>query len=336
MTDLPVDHVSSLSQDPLPTLRDPPWITWVVRVIATAGILVVAWACLTGWGAIVHGYPLYAVLLLATVLGSAFTGSRTLRLQPRRAGWRRVTRIVLILASIGWIGLMAWLRPFTAAGPALAAMMSNAKVTVAESPTQIVMTPTGSASHTGVFFQPGAKVDARAYAAVLRPLAESGYTVIIPKQPLGIDFLSIFTFDATKPAHPAITRWVLGGHSLGGTVAAMQADSADNDSTAPVVGLFLYASYPITDISTSLTAKVLSLSATNDGLATPDKIEASKPTLPAGSTFTAIDGCVHAFFGDYGPQPGDGTPAISHDDARTQISRDTVNFVSNLSTDPPP
>ena len=247
MTDLPVDHISFLAQDPLPTLRDPSWITWVVRVTATGGILVVAWACLTGWGAIVHGYPLYAVLLLATVLGSAFTGSRTVRRRPRRGGWRRVTRIVLILVSIGWIGLMAWLRPFTAAEPALAAMMSDAKVAVAESATQIVMTPTGSASHTGVFFQPGAKVDARAYAAVLRPLAESGYTVIIPKQPLGIAFLSIFTFDATKPAYPAITRWVLGGHSLGGSVAAMQADSADNDSTAPVVGLFLCASYPITD-----------------------------------------------------------------------------------------
>ena len=331
MTDQPVEPTSSLAEDPRPTPPEPSWITWAVRVAATAGILVVAWACLTGWGAIVHGYPLYAVLLLATLLGSAFLGSRTLRLRPGRRGWRRTARFVLIVASIGWIGLMAWLRPFTATEPALAAMNSNATVTVAEYPTQIVMTPTGSASHTGVFFQPGARVDARAYAAVLRPLAESGYTVIIPKQPLGIAFLSITTFDATKPAYPAITRWVLGGHSLGGTIAAMQADSADNDPNAPVVGLLLYAAYPVSDISTSLSAKVLSLFATNDGLATPDKVEASKSTLPAGSTFTAIDGAVHAFFGDYGPQPGDGTPAISHDDARTQISRDSITFVSNLS-----
>ncbi len=226
---------------------------------------------------------------------------------------------------------MAWLRPFSAVEPALGAMGSDARVTVAEYPTQIVMAPTGPASHTGVFFQPGARVDARAYAAILRPLAESGYTVIIAKQPLGIALLAITIFDATKPAHPAITRWVLGGHSLGGTVAAIQASSGDVDAVAPVVGPLLYASYPANNISTSLTAKALSISATNDGLATPDKIEASKPNLPAGSTFTAIDGAVHSFFGDYGPQPGDGTPTISHADARTQTSRDSVAFVHQLS-----
>ncbi|UZJ23663.1 alpha/beta hydrolase [Rhodococcus antarcticus] len=327
MTENPVDATSS----PAPAPPDPSWVTWGVRVVAAAGVLVVAWACVTGWGAIVHGHPLYAVLLLATLIGSAFIGRRTLHPRATRTGWRRAIRIVLVVASVGWVGLMVWLRPFTAVEPALAAMSSDAKVTVAEYPTQIVMSPTGSASDTGVFFQPGAKVDARAYAAVLRPLAEAGFTVIIPKQPLGIAFLSITTFDATKPAYPAITRWVVGGHSLGGSIAAMQANSGDHDPTAPVVGLLLYASYPISDLSTSLSAKVLSVSATNDGLATPDKVEASRPMLPAGSTFTPIDGSVHAFFGDYGPQPGDGTPAISHDDARTQISRDSVDFVRTLS-----
>ncbi len=227
---------------------------------------------------------------------------------------------------------MAWLRPFTAVEPALTAMSSDITVTVAEYPTQIVMTPTGTGSRTGVFFQPGARVDARAYAATLRPLAEAGCTVVIPKQPLGIAFLAGSAFDATKPAYPAITRWVVGGHSLGGTVAALQADSGDSDPTAPVVGLLLYASYPADDISTSLTAKVLSISASNDGLATPDKIDASKATLPADSTFTSIDGAVHAFFGDYGLQPGDGTPTVSHGDARTQVSRDSLSFVRNLSS----
>ena len=306
-------------------------LTCVVRVAAAAGVLVVAWACLTGWGAIVHGHPLYVVLLLATLLASVFVGWRTVRPRRRSPGWRRIARVVLVVASIGWIALIGWLRPFSALEPALTAMGSNTSVTVAEGPTQIVLTPTGAYSRTGVFFQPGAKVDARAYAAVLRPLAESGYTVIIPKQPLGIAFLSVTAFDSTRASYPGITRWVVGGHSLGGTVAAIDADSGDVDPVAPVVGLLLYASYPANDISTSLTAKVLSISATNDGLATPAKIEASREILPAGSTFSAVDGAVHAYFGDYGPQPGDGTPTVSHDDARVQISRDSVSFVAQLS-----
>ncbi|MDJ0349501.1 alpha/beta hydrolase [Cryobacterium sp. PH29-G1] len=308
-----------------------PRLAWIVRVVAAAGVLVVAWACLTGWGAIVHGHPLYAVLLVATLLASALVGWRTVRPRPGRTTWRRILRIALVVVSIAWIALMAWLRPFSADEPAVAAMDSDTSVTVAEDATRIVLTPTGVVSTTGVFFQPGAKVDARAYAAVLRPLAESGYTVIIPKQPLSIAFLAITTFDAARSDFPGITRWVVGGHSLGGTVAAIQADAGDSNPVAPVVGLLLYASYPANDISTSLTTPVLSISATNDGLATPEKIEASKQILPAESTFTVIDGAVHAFFGDYGPQPGDGTPAVSHDDARGQISRDTVAFVSKLS-----
>lgn len=307
------------------------WRTWIVRGTAVAGVLVVGWASLTRWGAIVHGHPLYGVLLALTLLGSAVAGWRTFLPRRRRTGWRRVAAVVLLVASLGWIALMAWLRPFAAVEPALAALRSDAGVTVFESPTRITLTPTGPTSDTGVFFQPGARVDPRAYAAVLRPLAESGHVVVIVKQPLGIAFLATGALDAVRPGHETLTRWVAGGHSLGGTVAAMQADAADDDPTAPVVGLLLFASYPTGDISTSLRASVLSISGGRDGLATPDDIAASTANLPANATFMVIDGAVHAFFGDYGTQPGDGTPTIGHDEARAEISRAAVDFVDRLS-----
>jgi dienelactone hydrolase len=123
---------------------------------------------------------------------------------------------------------------------------------------------------------------------------------------------------------------VVGGHSLGGVVAATEADGADSDATSPAVGLLLYASYPAGDISGSLTSAVLSISGSRDGLSTPERVDASRTDLPDGSQFTVIDGAVHAYFGDYGPQPGDGTPTISHDDAREQISSATVAFVQGL------
>lgn len=302
-----------------------------MRVTAAAGLLIVVWACLTGWDAIVHGHPLYGALLGATLLGSAFALWRTIGLGLPRKGGRRVTQTILLLASLCWIALLVWLRPFSAVEPALSAMSSDTRISVADDPTQIVLTPISSTSHTGVFFQPGARVDPRAYAAILRPLAEAGHEVVIAKQPLGIAFLSSTTFDSTRHDHPSVTRWVVGGHSLGGTVAAMQADAGDADPSAPVVGLLLFASYPADDISTSLRATVLSISGSRDGLATRDKTAASKATLPAGSSFVSIDGAVHSFFGDYGAQPGDGTPTISQDEARTRISRASVDFVNNVS-----
>ncbi len=227
---------------------------------------------------------------------------------------------------------MVWLRPFAAVQPALAAMRSDADVTVTESATRIVLAPSGSAatSDVGVFFQPGARVDARAYAAVLRPLAQAGHPVVIAKQPLGIAFLALDAFDGARADQPEPTRWVLGGHSLGGTVAALQADDADSDATAPAVGLLLHASYPAGDVRGSLTAAVESVSGSRDGLATPEKIRASRADLPADATFTEIDGATHAQFGAYGIQPGDGTATISDGEARRLISEASLRFVSSL------
>ena len=300
---------------------------WIVRVVAVLGLAVVGWACLTAWSAIVHAHPLYPALLALTALGSLYALWRSFLPSRSRRTWVRVLAIIGLVLWVAWIALMAWLRPFPALEPALAAMQSSSTVTVTETPTQIVMAPVEATGTSGLFFQPGAKVDARAYAAVLRPLAEAGYTVVIPKQPLSIAFLATGAFESARDANPQITDWFVGGHSLGGTVAAMDAEAHDEDVTAPVVGLILYASYPASDMSQSLTSKVLSVYGTNDGLATPADIDASRAKLPKDALFTPIEGAVHAFFGDYGPQPGDGTPAVSHDEARQLISRNTLIFM---------
>ncbi len=148
-----------------------------------------------------------------------------------------------------------------------------------------------------MLFQPGARVEARADAAVLRPLAEAGHPVVIVKQPLGIAFRAMGAVGDAREAMPDVQRWVVGGHSLGGTVASLQADSDDSDALAPTAGLLLYASYPASDLHESLSAQVLSISGTKDGLTTPEDIAASKAHLPPGAAFVAIEGAVHSQFG---------------------------------------
>ncbi|WP_419702944.1 alpha/beta hydrolase [Promicromonospora sp. NFX87] len=315
------------------------WLTWIVRAVAAAGVGVVVWACSTGWGAVVHGHPAFAVLLGLTVLGSGLVLWRSLRPRNPRQGRHVVLDLVLVVVGVGWVAVMAWLRPFVAVEPALTAMVSDTDVTVTETATRVELAPAGgmNAGGTAVFFQPGAKVEARAYAAVLRPLAEAGHTVVIAKQPLGVAFLATGAFDDARAQYPDADRWVVGGHSLGGVVASTQADAADvngadaADGAAPAVGLLLYASYPSGDVRVSLTAAVESVSGSEDGLSTPDKVAASRARLPAESTFTVVDGAIHAFFGDYGPQPGDGISAISHGEARSQISSASTQFVDSLS-----
>jgi hypothetical protein len=310
-------------------------VTWFFRALAALGLAIVLWALVTSFGAVVHGHPAYAVLLLVTVVGSAFALWRHRARAPWVTGWRRFGSVLLVVGAVIWLAAVAWLRPHSAEEPALAAMRSDGTVRVQESATRIVLKPTGTVSPTGVIFQPGAKVEARAYAAVLRPLAEAGYQVVIVKQPLAIAFLALGAVGDVQDDYPSITSWIVGGHSLGGTVAAMEADDHDSDATSPVRGLLLYASYPASDISDSLTASVLSISGSNDGLATPEKIQRSQQDLPAASRFTVVDGGIHAFFGDYGSQSGDGTPTISHDDARRQIIEASVAFVDEVAQQAP-
>ncbi|WP_299034023.1 alpha/beta hydrolase [uncultured Pseudokineococcus sp.] len=317
------------------------WHRWVAGATAAAAVLVAAWVLATEPGAVVHGHPLHAVLLALTLLvaGTVLVrvalavGGRRPAKAPR--GWRRAAGVVMVVGALGWVALLGWLRPSSAVEPALSATASDAAVTVTETPTALVLAPTGhpgGTSGTGLVLQPGARVEARAYAAVLRPLAEDGHLVVVPKQPLGIAFLALGALDRAKDAHPDVARWVVGGHSLGGTVAALEADGdgPDEDGRAPTVGLLLWGSYPAGDVSASLDAAVLSVSASQDGLTTPADVRASADDLPAETSFVVVEGAVHAFFGDYGSQPGDGVPTVDRSTARAEISRASAEFLDEV------
>lgn len=303
---------------------------WITRGVFTLGVAVTLWAAISTGEMLLHGHPAYAIFLGVVFLACLVIAVRSWR-RPTPAGRKfMVLRGIGLVASCAVLALTWWLIPYSATPAALAAMTSDDMLTVTETPTQIVLTPTGIPREIGVFFQPGALVDARAYAATLRPLAENGHTVVIPKQPFGIAFLSTGAFTSAQNQHPPVERWVVGGHSLGGVVAAMDAQSFAQEGADPVAGVLFFASYPATDMS-ALPLPVLSISASNDGLATPEKIDAARPTLPKDTIFTTIEGAVHADFGDYGPQSGDGEPAISHADARAQISRESLAFITSLS-----
>ncbi|WP_417561704.1 alpha/beta hydrolase [Microbacterium sp.] len=311
-------------------------LAWASVVVAAAAIAVVVWVVVTLGVTLVHLHPAYPVVLGVALVLAALALWRNFVPRVRKRGWPAAARAVTMVLAAAGVATIAWLKPFAAVQPALAAMRSDAYVRVTETATQITMAPWAATapaaqSEVGVFFQPGALVDARAYAAVLRPLAWAGHTVVIAKQPLNIAFLATGAFDVAREAHPAVTSWVLGGHSLGGTVAAMQADSGQNTSRGPAVGLLLYASYPAGNLRSSLHILVESISGSRDGLATPAKISMSRSDLPVDTRFTVIRGASHAQFGSYGPQPGDREPTITDEDARTQIAAASLSFVAGMS-----
>ncbi len=292
-----------------------PYLYGGVALIAAA-----AWASTTAGGALVDGHPSYwAVYAGAVSLGLLAVVLAILRRSiPTRFVLAGLATLGLVLvAALAW-----WLTPFEATERALTSMESDGSVRVVASTSAITMTPTGTRTGIGLIFQPGARIDARAYAHILRPIAEAGHHVVIVKQPLGVAFLATGFAPDWAADHPEIGSWVVAGHSLGGVVAADNA--ADTDS---INDLVLWASLPASNLSDRGFA-ALSVYGSDDGLTSTDEIRASVDDLPPTTTFVAVGGAVHSHFGDYGPQPGDGEPGITREEAQLLIVRATLEFLA--------
>ena len=176
----------------------------------------------------------------------------------------------------------------------------------------------------GLVFHPGARVDHRAYLTLLRRVAAQGFLVVVVKEPLNIALLSGDTAPL-RAEHPEVPVWAVGGHSLGGVAAAR-----DVEADPEVRGLVLWASYPVDDLSGRAGLRAWSIRGERDGFTTRQDVEDNKRLLPADTRFELVPGAVHAFFGDYGDQPGDGVPTSSRADAQEKIVELTVAALSDL------
>lgn len=325
------------------------------RVLATAWLLVGAamvavpvWLGWTRWQPVLLGHPLMLGLTigcglvgfvaLAWAFASLVLGDRseddesvprTERQRARRAARRVALAVPALFVCALLVGGLAWSRPFPASPVAVAAMRSEGDVRVSDRLTWFEMASTARDDDgqvvrptTGLVFVPGARVDPRGYAHLLRPLARAGYLVTVLKEPFGVSFVDAGHPRRVAEAHPEIAQWVVAGHSLGGVTAASFADGTPVVGGARVAGLVLWASYPARRLErTDLV--VTSVSGERDGLSTPAKVAAASGKLPPDAGQVVVAGAVHSWFGDYGNQPGDGTPTGDRAEAQAQITEAT-------------
>ncbi|MDO5133036.1 MAG: alpha/beta hydrolase [Eubacteriales bacterium] len=164
----------------------------------------------------------------------------------------------------------------------------------------------GPSEEAALIFYPGAKVEETAYAPLLHSLATAGMDVCLVKMPFR---LALFDIDAAEKVMGIYnySSWYIGGHSLGGAIAAIYA-ADHNDIFA---GTILFAAYPTKKLSPDM-AEIL-LVGSEDKVVQWKKIEESRQYAPARYTEHVIEGGNHAQFGSYGVQKGDGTAAIPAD-----------------------
>ena len=239
---------------------------------------------------------------------------------------KRVLVILLIILLAGTVGFTVW--AYTPLGPlpeAIAALQSDAAVQVTTEP-WLTFAPTGQQPTTGFIIYPGGRVDARSYAPVARAIAAEGYLAVIVPVPFNLAVFKPAAAEAVIAAHEDIQQWAIGGHSLGGAMAA------DFAYTHPDVvdGLVLWAAYPAGKSLADRRLPVTSIYGTQDGVATIAEITASRRMLPAGTQFVPIEGGNHAQMGWNGPQGGDGVASISREAQQAQMVAATVALLAEL------
>ncbi len=310
-----------------PPRRGATWwaiVRLVVGLALIAGPLIMAWQ---RWAVLAAGNPITVVmgvvLALCGLLTVILAVARLLgRRNPRRSRLKTVAVSIVLIVGLLASAFLGWARPWPAEANAIAALGSGDRIEYREHVGWYEFVPTDPGG-VGFVFYPGAKVDARAYAAMLRPLAERGVLVAVVAEPIGIALLPGTPDDAALSAHPEIETWALGGHSLGGVSAALKAQRDQE-----IDGLVFWGSFPAGRIRSDLA--VLSVSGSEDGLSTPDNVEASRADLPPETQYVVIAGANHAAFGDYGPQSGDNPAVGDPATLRAEITDATYAFLADL------
>jgi dienelactone hydrolase len=183
---------------------------------------------------------------------------------------------VALVGAVAFIAVVIWfLIPLGPLDQARESLPSGETVLVEDTP-WLTFTPVDPPT-AGLVFYPGARVHPVAYAPAARAIAEEGYLAVIVPMPFNLAVLSPNRAGRVIEAHPEIEAWVVGGHSLGG---AMAAQFAENHRSL-VQGVVLWGAYPGVNSSLRDTGQaVLVVYGTNDCLSTPEEILAATVRLP--------------------------------------------------------
>jgi dienelactone hydrolase len=238
---------------------------------------------------------------------------------------KAVLIVLVVVVGLGVAGFLWFAQPQPLLPEATAALASTDRATFQDQDGTLVYTPTAKPPTTGLILYPGGKVPPAAYAPAARAIAEAGYLTAIVDVPFN---LAVFDIDAARSvidAHPEVTSWVVGGHSLGGSMAAQYAASHPGS----VDGLVLWASYSAADLSTQQLAVASTYGTLDSGVASFTS-PANLAKLGTDVTTTVIDGGNHEQMGWYTGQPNDPPATVARAEQQRQVVEATLALLADV------
>ena len=214
-----------------------------------------------------------------------------------------VTASVLVLILLGALWYVG--DYYRADESRIEAFISEYEIDVTDIDKRIVAFGTGEEKY-GFVFYPGGKVEASAYLPLLYDLASKGIFTVLCEMPCNLAVLDVNAADGICEKYPDIQSWYIGGHSLGGSMAASYAEK----NTDLFDGVILLGSYSTADLSS---LRVLSIYGSEDKVMNREKYELYRKNLPEDLIEAEIKGGCHAYFGMYGEQSGDGVASVDNE-----------------------
>ena len=209
---------------------------------------------------------------------------------------------------------------------ALDALVSDEFVQVAQE-SWLTFAPAQAHAAVGFIFYPGGRINPQGYAPLMRTIAAEGYLVIIPEMPLNMAPFNANIADDIQNYYPEIKHWVIGGHSVGGTIAAQYTQKHRNK----IDGLIIWASYPANNVELAdLSIPVTLIYGSLDPRVNADSVAERQALLPPNSNYIQIEGGDHHQFGAYEIKPDEHFAIISQADQHRQITEATLALLSML------
>ena len=233
---------------------------------------------------------------------------------------------VIIIVTLLWgIQWATYARP--PLPEAINALESDNLVWITNEP-WLTFSPRQSTPITGFVFYPGGRIDPRGYALLMREIASEGYLVVVPEMPINMAVFNSNIASDIIAYFPEINHWVIGGHSVGGTMAAQYTAK----HSEAIEGLAIWASYPANNANlSSLDIPVVSIYGSRELKVNDTSVGERKHLLPEDTLYIRIEGGDHHQFGSYEINPADHLATISRESQHQQIIAATLQILEAVS-----
>lgn len=172
----------------------------------------------------------------------------------------------------------------------------------------------------GIVFYPGGRVAPDAYLPSAAAIAtRANATVYVPGMPANLAVFAPSRADSVLDGEPQISRWVVGGHSLGGAMACRYA--ADSERVDGLLLVGAYCDQPVRGMP------ALAVVGTRDAVLDRERFEATRANLPTPGRVVFLEGMNHSQAGWYSGQRGGQAAGISTPEAHRRLAGEVAGWL---------